>query len=141
MKTDDMIFVFGSNESGFHGAGAAAYALRHKGAMMREAFGLQGQSFAIPTKDKAIKHALPINTIKAYVDEFLEETKLHPELDFQVTRIGCGLAGLKDSEIAPLFVHANKADYPNVWFDNVWMHEFAATGRMSPAGYNIWGTF
>ena len=103
--------------------------------------GIAGQSYAIPTKDKTVRHTLPLPTIKAYVDEFLEETKLHPELQFQVTRIGCGLAGLKDSQIAPMFVHADKVDYPNVWFDNVWMHEFAATGRMSTAGYNIWGTF
>ena len=83
---------------------------------MREAFGLQGQSFAIPTKDKAIKHALPISTIKAYVDEFIEEAKLHPELDFQVTRIGCGLAGLKDEDIAPMFKDAPS----NCWFDTAW---------------------
>lgn len=117
MKTpSNMIFVFGSNESGFHGAGAAAYALRHKGAVMREAFGLQGQSFAIPTKDKAIKHTLSLPTIKAYVDEFIEEAKMHPELNFQVTRIGCGLAGLKDEDMAPMFKDAPS----NCWFDTAW---------------------
>ena len=126
---------------GFHGAGAAQFAFQNRGAQWGKSVGLMGESYAIPTKDKNIRYTLPLNTIKIYVDEFLEETKLHPELHFQVTRIGCGLAGLKDSQIAPMFVHANKADYPNVWFDNVWMHEFAATGRMSTAGYNIWGTF
>jgi hypothetical protein len=111
-----MCFVFGSNEGGFHGAGAAAFALRRKGAILRQAFGFQGESFAIPTKDATIRHTLSLPTIKAYVDEFIEEAKMHPELSFQVTRIGCGLAGLKDENIAPMFKDAPD----NCWFDTAW---------------------
>ena len=117
MKTPkNMIFVFGSNEGGWHGAGAAKFALEHRGAKLRVPFGQEGQSFAIPTKDGTIKHTLKLPTIKAYVDEFIEEAKLHPELSFQVTRIGCGLAGLRDEDIAPMFKEAPE----NCWFDTAW---------------------
>ena len=141
MDTSNMIFVFGSNEAGVHGAGAARFAFINRGARWGNGVGIAGQSYAIPTKDKTVRRTLSLRTIKSYVDEFLMFSQLFSDIEFQVTRIGCGLASLKDSQIAPMFVHANKADYPNVWFDNVWMHEFAATGRMSLAGYNIWGTF
>lgn len=141
MNTDSMVFVFGSNLRGIHGAGAAKFAYRNRGARWGKGVGIAGQSYAIPTKDRIIRNTLSLPVIKGYVDEFLKFARLFSDIEFQVTRIGCGLAGLKDSQIAPMFVHANKADYPNVWFDNVWMHEFAATGRMSLAGYNIWGTF
>lgn len=117
MKTPtNMIFVFGSNEGGWHGAGAAKFALEHRGAKLRVPFGQEGQSFAIPTKDETIKHTLKLPTIKAYVDEFIEEAKLHPEQSYQVTRIGCGLAGLKDEDIAPMFKDAPD----NCWFDTAW---------------------
>lgn len=155
IKTDNMIFVFGSNLGGIHGAGAAAYARDARGARMGIGVGRTGQSYAIPTKGvrfgdpekgetwgKAfVGSTLNLNIIKAYVDEFIQYAKDNPHYCFQVTRIGCGLAGLKDSDIAPMFIKCDKFNMPNVYFDNVWMHEFAATGQMSMAGYNIWGTF
>ena len=97
-----IIFVFGSNEAGFHGAGAAAEAYNNWGAAMGIGEGICGQSYAIPTKDKNIK-TLPISKIKEYVDRFIEYAKSHPEAYFFVTKIGCGLAGYKDGNIAPLF--------------------------------------
>lgn len=144
-----MIFVFGSNEGGIHGAGAARFARLARGARPNHGVGLMGQSYAIPTKGVmqlprigyVVGNTLSLDKIKAYVDEFIEYAKQHPELQFQVTRIGCGLAGLKDSDIAPMFIKCDKINTPNMWFDNPWMHEFAATGEMSMAGYNIWGTF
>ena len=93
----DECFVFGSNLSGLHGGGAANYAFRHFGAVMGCGVGLRGQSYAIPTMQGGVE------TIKPYVDEFIEFAKAHPELFFYVTRIGCGIAGFKDKEIAPLF--------------------------------------
>ena len=93
----DEIFVFGSNESGLHGGGAAFFAFKHFGAVMGCGVGLRGQSYAIPTMQGGVE------TIKPYVDGFIEFAKAHPELFFCVTRIGCGIAGFKDSEIAPLF--------------------------------------
>lgn len=96
------IFVFGSNIQGFHGGGAARIAHRKFGAIWGQGVGLQGQSYAIPTMDGNIE------PIKHYVDEFIEFTQQHPELHFFVTRIGCGIAGYTDEEIAPLFTMATK---------------------------------
>lgn len=94
------VFVFGSNLAGHHGGGAARAALQKFGAIMGQGVGLQGQSYAIPTMQGGIE------TIKPYVDEFISFAKTHPELKFYVTRIGCGIAGFKDEEIAPLFQDA-----------------------------------
>lgn len=99
------IFVFGSNLAGRHGAGAAAYALRFKGAKYGVGYGLVGQSYAIPTKDWEIE-TLPIWAIKTFIDAFLGFAKHHPNLEFEVTQIGCGLAGYRDLDIAPLFIGA-----------------------------------
>jgi hypothetical protein len=110
-----MIFVFGSNEAGRHGAGAALYALRHCGAQTGLGFGPSGTSFAIPTKNPHIQ-TLPLGKVSDYVQRFFEYAKCHPELEFKVTAIGCGLAGFRDEEMAPLF--ANAPD--NCFFDEAW---------------------
>ena len=91
------VFVFGSNLQGHHYGGAARIANEKFGAIFGQGVGLQGQSYAIPTMQGGV------DVIKPYVDEFIEFAKQHPELIFLVTRIGCGIAGFKDSEIAPLF--------------------------------------
>ena len=95
------IFVFGSNLKGMHGGGAAYIAYRKFGAIMGQGVGLQGQSYAIPTMQGGVE------TIRPYVDEFIQFAKQHPELTFLVTRIGCGIAGFTDDEISPLFEHAH----------------------------------
>ena len=94
------IFVFGSNLAGAHGGGAARAAYNKFGAVWGEGVGLFGQSYAIPTMQGGVE------TIKPYVDEFICFAKEHCELKFLVTRIGCGIAGFGDSEIAPLFKDA-----------------------------------
>ena len=99
LKADE-VFVFGSNKEGMHGGGAAYYAFKHFGALMGCGVGLRGQSYAIPTMQGGVE------TIKPYVDEFIAFATSHPELFFYVTRIGCGIAGFKDKEIAPLFSEA-----------------------------------
>lgn len=101
------IFVFGSNEAGIHGAGAALYAMENHGAKYGVGWGLQGTSFAIPTKDRRIR-TLPLERIQEYVSTFLEFAKVHDELTFVVTRIGCGLAGYTDEQIGPMFKGAPK---------------------------------
>lgn len=98
---DDEIFVFGSNEAGIHGAGAARYAM-HFGAYIGGGFGMHGSSFAIPTKDWRIQ-TLPVEDIGFYVKRFIAFAKNVPNLTFLVTPIGCGLAGYKPEQIAPLF--------------------------------------
>ena len=100
------IFVFGSNLAGSHGGGAAQLAYKRFGAIWGQGVGLQGQSYAIPTMQGGV------DTIKLYVDEFVEFAFIHYEYKFLVTPIGCGIAGFTMEEIAPLFEDA--IDLPNV---------------------------
>lgn len=100
----DEVFVFGSNLAGMHGGGAAWVAYRKFGAIMGQGVGLQGRSYGIPTMQGGVE------TIKPYVDEFIGFAKSRPDLFFYVTRIGCGIAGFRDSEIAPLFAAAAGVD-------------------------------
>jgi hypothetical protein len=97
------IFVFGSNLAGRHGKGAALYARQRHGAIYGNGHGLQGKSYAIPTKDKNLR-TLPLDFIEAYVVRFLKFTRNHPEMTFRVTAIGCGLAGYKPEQIAWMFI-------------------------------------
>ena len=95
------IFVFGSNEAGRHGRGAAKAALKF-GATYGYSVGLCGRTYAIPTKNKNIQ-TLPIIEIKKYVDDFCLFVLSRQELFFLITPIECGLAGYKPEQIAPLF--------------------------------------
>ena len=103
LKADE-VFVFGSNLAGMHGGGAAYVAFKKFGAVMGCGVGLRGQSYAIPTMQGGVE------TIKPYVDEFISFAREHPELFFYVTRIGCGIAGFRDRDIAPLFAEATGLD-------------------------------
>lgn len=94
---ENEIFVFGSNLAGAHGGGAAWLAYNRFGAIWGQGDGLQGQSYGIPTMHGGVE------AIKPYVDEFIEFARLHPEMKFLVTKIGCGIAGFREDEIAPLF--------------------------------------
>lgn len=98
---ENEIFVFGSNLEGNHGAGAAAVAINDFGAIWGQGVGLQGHSYAIPTMHGGI------DEIRPYVDEFIQFAKQNSHLTFLVTRIGCGIAGFKDQEMASLFSEAN----------------------------------
>lgn len=101
------IFVFGSNLAGRHGGGAARAANMKFGAEWGVGVGLTGQSYAIPTMQGGVE------TIKPYVDEFIRFAQENPGLKFLATRIGCGIAGFKDEEIAPLFDKAMQV--PNIY--------------------------
>jgi hypothetical protein len=96
------IFVFGSNLAGRHGKGAALAAYREHGAVYGQGIGLQGNSYAIPTKDEDL-NTLPLHKIQRHVETFVKFAVLNPKMKFEVTRIGCGLAGYEDNDIAPLF--------------------------------------
>lgn len=97
---ENEIFVFGSNLQGMHGGGAARVAHEKFGAVWGEGIGLQGQSYAIPTMHGGV------DAIAPYVNDFIAFAKEHPELKFLVTEIGCGIAGFRISEMAPLFKEA-----------------------------------
>jgi hypothetical protein len=90
------IFVFGSNASGHHGAGAAAQAQRDFGAVWGEGHGLHGQSYAIDTMSG-------LGVLAREVDTFIDFAESRSDLTFLVTEIGCGIAGYTPADVAPLF--------------------------------------
>lgn len=110
-----MIFVFGSNLSGIHGAGAAAYAHKKLGAQWGVGEGLTGNTYALPTKGKKIED-MPLITINEHVDRFLDFARANPNLAFKVTCVGTGLAIWNHKDIAPMFVGAPD----NCHFDELW---------------------
>lgn len=100
-----LIFVFGSNLAGRHGKGAALFARQQYGARYGVGMGPQGKAYAIPTKDGQLK-VLPLVAIRRHVERFLQYAREHPKDHFLVTRIGCGLAGYTNEQIAPFFKDA-----------------------------------
>lgn len=98
------VFVFGSNLQGHHAGGAAWVAFKKFGAQWGVGVGHTGQCYAIPTMHGGVE------AIKPYVDDFIEYARQHPELTFLVTRIGCGIAGFTDTQMAPLFAKALDAE-------------------------------
>ena len=117
---ENEIFVFGSNLAGRHGKGAARQALQW-GAVYGQAHGLQGKTYAIPTLDKGlVRRAL--GDIETDVHDFSLFAQQHPKLSFLVTEIGCGLAGFKPEQIAPLFKRCawlKNVKLPLVFWDNI----------------------
>jgi hypothetical protein len=109
------VFVFGSNLAGRHGAGAALFARKNHGAMYGIGEGPTGNAYAIPTKGRRLE-VLPLDAIRDAVARFIEYATRHPETRFEVTRIGCGLAGYTDAQIAPMFAGAPvNCELPEGW--------------------------
>lgn len=112
------VFVFGSNLAGIHGAGAAKVAAARFGALYGSPPGWQAGnlSYAIPTKDGGLR-TLPKTAIRHYVDEFVRLTRDPMVLkgSYFVTRVGCGLAGYTDEEIAPMFKGALNCSFAEEW--------------------------
>src|ERR1700678_3211945 len=96
------IFVFGSNLLGIHKKGAALIALQKHGAILGQRIGLQGNSYAIPTKETP-RRSLDLISINKFVADFLSYASSTPEYNYSVTAIGCGLAGWRPEHIAPMF--------------------------------------
>lgn len=122
------IFVFGSNLAGLHQGGAARFAFARFGAVWGEGVGLHGQTYAIPTMQGGVE------TIKPYTDNFINFAKEHPELTFLVTRIGCGIAGFRDAEIAPLFKDA--IDMENVILPKEFVENIASEAPNANENFN-----
>lgn len=113
------IFVFGSNLSGIHAGGAARAAHTHYGARWGVAQGRTGECYALPTVQHSLVGPLPLEVVEQAVNTFLHHAATHPEDDFLVTRVGCGIAGYRDEDIAPLFRDAPlNCSLPETW------HEF-----------------
>lgn len=131
--TPSRVFVFGSNEQGKHGAGAARYAADNHGAIRGQGFGPQGNSFGLPTCAQPVGQSgweIPFDKFKDYVRLFICYAMLHPELEFQVTQVGCGFVGKTAEDVAPLFAQAPT----NCLFDDAWKPYLPTTAR-------FWGTF
>lgn len=114
------VFVFGSNLAGVHGAGAAKHAMDHHGAIWNVSMGFCDptlQSYAIPTKSSSL-HALALAKIEEYIKIFLSVAAGMPEKEFIITRLGCGLSGYSDDQIAPYF---NKTKLTNLWLPDAWV--------------------
>lgn len=116
---ENEIFVFGSNEGGRHGKGAAKTALGW-GAKFGQGDGLQGRTYGIPTKNKYL-HVLTVNEIKVYVDRFIDFAKYSPNFIFLVTEIGCGLSNYSPKDIAPLFKEA--VNFENIYLPKRFWHK------------------
>lgn len=125
MDIQRAVFVFGSNRRGIHGAGAALHARKWFGAIDGQGEGPMGSwverglsrpaCYAIPTKEDP-KRSLPLDAVAGHVEAFLAYARQMPSIPFQVTRIGCGLAGFSDSQIAPMFENApSNCMLPGVW--------------------------
>lgn len=114
-------FVFGSNLSGIHGAGAAAYAHKHWGAKWGVGEGLTGRSYALPTKDHNVQTTLPLTRILQAMRALVDCAHDHEDLIFLVTPVGCGLAGLKEETVKGLLIEAGGPTknmlFTASWFD------------------------
>lgn len=133
---DERIFVFGSNLAGAHGAGAAKFAVDYRGARMGRGVGPQGQSFALPTKDENIE-SLSLDEIGAFAVYFMIYAAKHKELRFQLTAVGCGLAGFTVDQIAPLFICApSNVDWPPEWESWVHRRDFAFDHHVDGSWYD-----
>lgn len=142
VDTKDMIFVFGSNEQGKHGGGAAAAALNTKGAEWNVGFGLKGRSFALPTCSRSTSQPnseITPDRFRYYIYCFIlfakmvqagEISELPADTKFQVTRVGTGLAAWSDAVVAPLFAAAPD----NCYFDDAWK-PFLGDSKL------YWGTY
>jgi hypothetical protein len=118
VKLEDMIFVFGSNLDGIHGAGAARYAAVHRGAEYGIGEGLTGSAYALPTKGHNLSY-MDLKTIRGHVDNFLHFAFNNPHMTFQVTQVGCGLSGWLPQDIAPMFIGITN-EGSNCLFDTKW---------------------
>jgi hypothetical protein len=118
MGAPDTVFVFGANEAGRHGGGAALVAHQRWGAVWGVAFGLHGRSYAVPTKDRGLR-TLPLDAIGHYVRRALADQAQCDRWRFVWTRVGCGLAGLTDAQMVSVLPEKipNKAILPPRWLD------------------------
>lgn len=115
LPTKGEIFVFGSNLRGIHKASGALVALREFEADFGNPVGLQGRSYAIPTKDRSIQ-TLSLEVIEPYIRAFISFSLDNPNKEFFITRVGCGLAGYQNKDIAPMFKECGEnCSFPEPW--------------------------
>ena len=103
---ENQIFVFGSNMNGNHAGGAARLAVEKFGAIMGQAEGIQGQSYAIPTLDEDMEKVTEEDLIN-YLGNLRHFANEHPEKEFLLTAIGTGIAGFDTNYMAYMVLRAN----------------------------------
>ena len=119
--TSDEFWVFGSNKAGAHGKGTAKIAVEKYGAAYGQGFGLQGRSWAIPTRDYKRENGHPkvwsltLDEVKANVARFVQYTQENPDKHWYVANVGCGNAGFTPAQMAPLFKGAINCRFPEAW--------------------------
>jgi hypothetical protein len=113
-----MIFVFGSNKAGRHGKGAALYAKENYGAIYGKGEGIQGQSYAIPTKDENL-NPVSVRDLQDAIGRFCEYARENKQMKFALTPVGCGLAGFKKSDVWGMFKFHGLPS--NVYLTSSWM--------------------
>jgi hypothetical protein len=109
------VWVFGSNLFGAHHGGAAKVALEKFGAKEGVCRGVTGKAYAIPTADRS-GNPISLKLIDQSVVKFIEYANATPNVEFFVTRVGCGIVGYKDKDIGPMFqaAPANR-NLPEEW--------------------------
>lgn len=118
---ENQVFVFGSNPKGRHGAGAANDALKYFGAKYGKGRGLQGQSYALVTKNldenyyerstgityqKTGYGSVTKEQIKENIKELYSVAKENPEREFLISYVDeakKSLNGYSKREIIDLF--------------------------------------
>ncbi len=109
------VFVFGSNLAGYHAGGAARAAADQFGAKWGVGEGPTGDAYAIPTMDRELAPR-SLDDVSDSIQVFVMHAKSKRNQRFFVTRIGCGIAGFEDSEIAPLFRDApDNCSFAETW--------------------------
>jgi len=125
--SENTIFVFGSNPEGRHGAGAAKVARNKFGAIYGQGEGLQGSSYALPTKDLRIKEnsgfrSISIDDITSNISKMYEVAKQNPTKEFKVAFRNTdekSLNGYTGLEMIEMFNNAGKIP-SNIIFSKEW---------------------
>jgi hypothetical protein len=128
------IFVFGSNPEGRHGAGAAKVAREQFGAVYGQGEGLQGNAYALPTKDLRVKEnrgfkSISPEQITNSIKKLYEVAKQNPDKQFKVAyrnTTDTSLNGYTGLEMIEMFNAAGPIP-SNVIFSKEWVD----TGKLN----------
>lgn len=125
---DDVIFVFGSNPEGRHGAGAAKVAREKFGAIYGQGEGLQGNAYALPTKDLRVKEnrgyrSISKEQIVNNIRKMYRTAMQNPNKKFMVGYRNAinemSLNGYTGGEMIDMFIEAGNIP-SNVFFSEEW---------------------
>lgn len=132
------IFVFGSNPEGRHGAGAAKVARNQFGAIYGQGEGLQGNAYALPTKDLRVKENRGLRSISEVqiiqnIKKLYEVAKQNPDKQFKVAYRNtdqASLNGYTGLEMIDMFIKAGSIP-SNIVFSKEWVD----TGLITKENY------